>query len=598
MAAALECWSGRPSTDEEMVLEQVLMKGNDRSEAFPSSSYSTSSSSSSSPAVSPKEYSNGAAFGASNNAPPLRKWQNRFNGAISALKNSFNSDNNGVQAQQRQEQRADRPIWAGIVRNLAQLYPRNNHLPERLVANLRRHFDSLPNSYAQAGFDMKDIALHARLIDQSSGEDLPSVHIQEVEQQNEGSLFKLTFSSHSSLSWQAMSASLDSSFLCCKKVQIFEKKGLTLGVVTILVQTGFENQFKSRAETALKSAIKRKKNNNGGVKLPFGLCGCQEESSRNYDEESMIDGEERESSGFDSDPPKRTQLPTLLPESSTVVSIDEWQTVRSGGDEIQRWMLNSDEIEFLEWISPCSYRALYRGKKVWVKKLKGCEMGTAYDFEIRSDLLQLMSCGQKNILQFYGLCFDETHGLCVIMRNMEGGSVNEAIERNKKLGIREVVRIAADVAEGLMFMNGHGVAYRDLNTQRILLDRVGNAVLGDMGVVLTCNNAGEVYETAGYRWLAPEIIAGDPESVTETWMSNVYSFGMILWEMVTGEEAYSSFSPVQAAVGIAACGLRPEIPKDCPQFLRSLMNKCWNNNPLKRPQFSEILGILQRQNVR
>jgi hypothetical protein len=39
-------------------------------------------------------------------------------------------------------------------------------------------------------------------------------------------------------------------------------------------------------------------------------------------------------------------------------------------------------------------------------------------------------------------------------------------------------------------------------------------------------------------------------------MSNVYSYGMVLWEMVTGEEAYSTYSPVQAAVGIAACGLR------------------------------------------
>lgn len=77
-------------------------------------------------------------------------------------------------------------------------------------------------------------------------------------------------------------------------------------------------------------------------------------------------------------------------------------------------------------------------------------------------------------------------------------------------------------------------------------------------------------------------------------MSNVYSFGMIIWEMVTGEVAYSAYSPVQAAVGIAACGLRPEIPKDCPQVLRSLMIKCWDNCPSKRPQFSGILSILVR----
>lgn len=91
-----------------------------------------------------------------------------------------------------------------------------------------------------------------------------------------------------------------------------------------------------------------------------------------------------------------------------------------------------------------------------------------------------------------------------------------------------------------------------------------------------------------------QIIAGDPDGVTETSLSNVYSFGMVIWEMVTGEIAYSAYSPVQAAVGIAACGMRPDIPKDCPQILRSLMTKCWNNYPPKRPQFSEILMTLAR----
>lgn len=81
-------------------------------------------------------------------------------------------------------------------------------------------------------------------------------------------------------------------------------------------------------------------------------------------------------------------------------------------------------------------------------------------------------------------------------------------------------------------------------------------------------------------------------------MSNSYSFGMVIWEMVTGEAAYSACSPVQAAVGIAACGLRPDIPKDCPQILKSLMTKCWNSCPSKRPQFSDILSLLLRTSYR
>ncbi|KAJ0979303.1 hypothetical protein J5N97_014777 [Dioscorea zingiberensis] len=558
MAAALECWSGRPSTDEDMV-EQVLMKNNDRSEAFSSSSPN-----------------------------PPTKWQRigrNFAGAVAALKTSLNPDSAGTGAAAT---RPDRLVWGAIVRHLTQLYP-GSQLPDRLISNTRRHFDSLPTSYWQVAFDVKDVLLHVRLIDQASSDDLPAVHVQQVQGdagEEDGVVFQLTFASNSSLSWPAMSEALDISSICCKRIQIFEKKGLTLGVVTVLVQPGNEKLFKSRIDAALKSVSKKPRN--AGVKLPFGLCRCQEGVCQNASEN--VDG----GNGLETEMARRVQLPVPLAEESFSVVVDEWQTVRSGGDDLGPWLLSSDEVDIIEHTGPNSFRGIYRGIRVHMKKLRGCGKGNAFEIDIRQDLLQLMSYGHKNILQFYGICIEESHGLCVVTRMMDGGSVHDLIQKNKKVEFKDVMRISLDVAEGLMFMNHHGVPYRDLNTQRILLDSQGNACLGDMGIVASCKNAGEVmeYETAGYRWLAPEIIAGDPESVTETWMSNVYSFGMVIWEMVTGEAAYSSYSPVQAAVGIAACGLRPDIPEDCPKILKSLMIKCWNNCPSERPEFSEIISIL------
>ncbi|KAF7049349.1 hypothetical protein CFC21_057903 [Triticum aestivum] len=596
MAAALECWSGRPSTDEESMVEQVLMKPHARSDgSLPTCADSA-----------------GAGDPISGPAAP-KKWQRlgrNFAGAIAAFKNTLNLDNGGVPRDPSPRAGGEKPPL--LLRGLAQLYSRGaaaQQLPEKLVSDLRRHFDALPNSYAQAGFDMKDVLLHARLVEQAAGEDQPALSIEEVHGSNgrqsgaEGTVFQLTFACNAPLSWQSMSGSLDSPLFSCKKIQIFEKRGLTLGVVLIIVQSGNEELFKSRVEAALKSATKKHRKNSGGggggVKLPFGLCGCQEEGSRNFDEESMFDPEDGQV--LDNEPARRPYLPTPLPQSSVFVSVDEWQTVRSGGEELGRWIVSSEEIEFVDWVGQNSFRGVHRGRKVWVNKMRGCNMGSAYDVEIRQDLLQLMSCGQKNILQFHGICFNESHGLCIVTRMMERGSVHDIImQRNKRMSLRDTIRIALDVADGLAFMNGYGIAYRDLNARRILLDRQGNACLGDMGIVTPCNNAGEVteYETSGYRWLAPEIIAGDPESVSETCMSNVYSYGMVLWEMVTGEEAYSTYSPVQAAVGIAACGLRPEIPRDCPPFLRSLMSRCWDNCPLKRPQFSEIISTLQKQSMR
>ncbi|XP_044504812.1 dual specificity protein kinase shkB-like [Mangifera indica] len=592
MAAALECWSSRTSTDEDMV-EQVLMRTNDRSEGALETSAAPDIGST-------KEYSSVV-------QKRFQRLSRNVSEAIASLKNTLNLDSStvvGASGGARDDQTASskiescrKVVWGSFVRNLTQLYP-GSQLPEKLVSNIRKHYDSLPLSYAQAGFDMKEVFLHIKLMEQASRDERPAVMIQEVSHDEaQGSVFKLTFACTSSISWPTMSGALDNASICCKKIQIFEKKGCTLGVILLLVQAGQEKSFRSRIESAIKSAIKKPKQT--PVKLPFGLCGCQEENTkgRYFGEIEDEDGEENIRSGFENLNMK-IQLQMPLPTSSIVVSVDEWQTIQSGGEEIGKWLLNSDNLEFIDQIGPNSFKGVYKGKKVGIEKLKGCDKGNSYEFELRKDLLELMTCGHKNILEFYGVCVDESHGLCVVTKLMEGGSVHDLMMKSKKLQTKEIIRIGADVAEGIKFMNDHGVAYRDLNTQRILLDRHGNACLGDMGIVTACKRVGEAleYETDGYRWLAPEIIAGDPESVSETWMSNVYSFGMVIWEMVTGEAAYAAFSPVQAAVGIAACGLRPEIPKDCPQMLKSLMTKCWNNLPTKRPQFSEIISVLLQSN--
>ncbi|KAB2074953.1 hypothetical protein ES319_A07G186000v1 [Gossypium barbadense] len=559
MAAALECWSSRATTADDDMVEQVLMRSNDRSEDTSSSSSSSASAKLEAPSAKNKRF---------------QRLSRNVSEAIASLKNSLNLDTSSPRDQlpppvpsvPSSSSKADvcrKVVWGTVVRNLTQLYP-GSQLPEKLVSNIRKHYDSLPLSYAQAGFDMKEVFLHKKLIEQASGDDHPAIFIQQTSDD-----------------------------------EIFEKKGFTLGIILFLVQSAQDKFFKSHVESALKSALRKPKTTT--VKLPFGLCGCQEESTkgRDFGEIEEEPSEQTHRNGIEN-PNARIQLPMPLPSSSFVVLVDEWQTIQSGADEIGKWLLNSESLEFIDQIAPNSFKGVYKGKRVGIEKLKGCDKGNSYEFELRKDLLELMTCGHRNILQFYGVCVDENNGLCVVTKLMEGGSVHDLMLKNKKPQIKEIMRIAADVAEGIKFMNDHGVAYKDLNTQRILLDKHGNACLADMGIVTACKSVSEAmeYETDGYRWLAPEIIAGDPENVTETWMSNSYSFGMVIWEMVTGEAAYSACSPVQAAVGIAACGLRPDIPKDCPQILKSLMTKCWNSCPSKRPQFSDILSLLLRTSYR
>lgn len=127
MAAALECWSSRASTDEDMV-EQVLMRTQDRSEG------------------SLPESSSGAGVKESSAMQKrLQKLSRNVSEAISSLKNSLNLDSarDPPPSSSSKIENCRKVVWCGVVRNLTQLYP-GSQLPEKLVSNIRKHYDSLP----------------------------------------------------------------------------------------------------------------------------------------------------------------------------------------------------------------------------------------------------------------------------------------------------------------------------------------------------------------------------------------------------------------------------------------------------------------------
>ncbi|URD97549.1 TyrKc [Musa troglodytarum] len=97
-------------------------------------------------------------------------------------------------------------------------------------------------------------------------------------------------------------------------------------------------------------------------------------------------------------------------------------------------------------------------------------------------------------------------------------------------------------------------------------------------------------ETGTYRWMAPEVIAHWPYNHK----ADVFSFGVVLWELLTSKLPYSNLTPLQAALGVVLKGLRPTIPENTDPRLAELIEKCWQQDPARRPDFSSILEILQR----
>ncbi|KAJ6731804.1 KINASE SUPERFAMILY WITH OCTICOSAPEPTIDE/PHOX/BEM1P DOMAIN-CONTAINING PROTEIN [Salix purpurea] len=92
-------------------------------------------------------------------------------------------------------------------------------------------------------------------------------------------------------------------------------------------------------------------------------------------------------------------------------------------------------------------------------------------------------------------------------------------------------------------------------------------------------------------WMAPELLNGSSSLVSDK--VDVFSFGIVLWELLTGEEPYADLHYGAIIGGIVSNTLRPPVPETCDPDWRSLMESCWSAEPTDRPNFTEIANGLR-----
>lgn len=268
-------------------------------------------------------------------------------------------------------------------------------------------------------------------------------------------------------------------------------------------------------------------------------------------------------------------------------------TIPNDGTDV--WEIDPNHLMFGNKIASGSYGDLYKGtycsQEVAIKVLKPERVNSDMQREFAQEVFIMRKVRHKNVVQFIGAC-TKPPSLCIITEYMSGGSVYDFLHKQKGVfKLPSLIRVAIDVSKGMDYLHKNNIIHRDLKAANLLMDENEVVKVADFGVARVKTQSGVMTaETGTYRWMAPEVIEHKPYDHK----ADVFSFAIVLWELLTGKLPYEYLTPLQAAVGVVQKGLRPIIPKHTHPKLAELLEKCWQQDPALRPDFSEIIEILQQ----
>ncbi|KAI3811497.1 hypothetical protein L1987_21221 [Smallanthus sonchifolius] len=241
------------------------------------------------------------------------------------------------------------------------------------------------------------------------------------------------------------------------------------------------------------------------------------------------------------------------------------------------------------------YKGTYNGVNVAIKLLEkpedNLERAHLMEQQFQQEVMMLARLKHPNIVRFIGAC-RKPMVWCIITEYAKGGSVRQFLTKrqNRSVPLKSAVKQALDVARGMEYVHGLGLIHRDLKSDNLLISADRSIKIADFGVArIEVQTEGMTPETGTYRWMAPEMIQHRPY----TQKVDVYSFGIVLWELITGMLPFQNMTAVQAAFAVVNKGVRPTIPNDCLPVLSEIMTRCWDGNSDVRPPFTEVVRMLE-----
>ena len=266
--------------------------------------------------------------------------------------------------------------------------------------------------------------------------------------------------------------------------------------------------------------------------------------------------------------------------------------------ELAGMVLLEEDLEMEKVIGSGAFSEVWRGvhkptsEQVAIKRLHMVDADAkALEGYIR-EVKMLAELVHPAIVHFIG--FTKKYPFCIVTKFVSGGSLFHAIHDGGQLTATEKSVIAYGIAAGMQYLHAHNVIHRDLKPQNVLLDENKLPVICDLGSG-RCTQEQRMMTNSGgtANYMAPEFLS----STEYNHKVDVYSYGLVLCEMLSGEIPFESMESAQVIYSVFIKRMRPDIPESVGPKMRKLIEWCWAHDPAERPEFCEIAKMFREGEV-
>ena len=262
----------------------------------------------------------------------------------------------------------------------------------------------------------------------------------------------------------------------------------------------------------------------------------------------------------------------------------------------EEWEIDRREIRLIRRLGAGQFSEVWEGQwnNTTLVAVKTPKPGTMTPMEFLQEAALMKRLGHPKVLQLYAVC---THKepFYIVTELMKHGSLLEYLRgEGRALKLPQLVDMSAQVAAGMAYLEERNYIHRDLAARNIL---VGEHLICK---VANFSLAREIHEDINFyeshegeqlpiKWTAPEAAIFKRFTIK----SDVWSFGILLWEIVTYSQVpYSGMTNTEVLEKIQT-GCRMGCPPNCPKQLHDVMLNCWREEPANRPTFETLQWQLE-----